>query len=203
MKTCCSVILILAGLTLALGQGGRKVPDPSAPTVSEVSRLPPVDREKAVDLYRQGAYQDAVPFFEEVLAADKTDKEAWLYLGMSLAKTGRNDAALEAFRQGSALRVNPDRKAPAENETELKIKFKPRCNYTETARQHRVTGSVSFAVEFKGDGKIETIFPVKTLPDGLTESCIAAIKRIDFEPALKNGAPIPSIRLLTYSFSIY
>jgi hypothetical protein len=41
------------------------------------------------------------------------------------------------------------------------------------------------------------------LPDGLTEKAIEAAKKIRFNPAVKNGAPVSVRGQLEFSFNLY
>ena len=59
------------------------------------------------------------------------------------------------------------------------------------------------AVEFMESGKIGLVFALQTLPDGLTENCIYATQQIKFQPAQKDGKPIPVVKTITYDFSVF
>jgi TonB family protein len=85
----------------------------------------------------------------------------------------------------------------------MKIVSKPRANYTDTARQNQVQGTVTLRVTFLANGQIGSISPVSGLPYGLTEQAIAAAKSIRFEPAKKDGVPIPKVKQIDYSFTLY
>jgi hypothetical protein len=63
-------------------------------------------------------------------------------------------------------------------------------------------GIVRLAIEFGADGNIKSIIPVQSLPDGLTENCIAVAQNIKFEPAQKNGKPVTYIKVIEYTFDI-
>jgi TonB family protein len=58
-------------------------------------------------------------------------------------------------------------------------------------------------VIFTADGRIDSIRVVRGLPDGLTEKAIEAAKRIRFQPAVKNGAPVSVRGQLEFSFNLY
>lgn len=85
----------------------------------------------------------------------------------------------------------------------FRIISKPRPAYTDAARQNQVTGVVRLRVTFSASGSIGSIAPVSGLPYGLTEQAIAAARQIRFEPAKKNGVPVPSTKIIEYSFTIY
>jgi tetratricopeptide (TPR) repeat protein len=155
------------------------------------------ETEKGIELYRKGNLDEAVTILQKVVDADNNDREAWIYLGIGLAKKGKDKEALKAFQNAASLRPL---KAPPDD---LKIISKRRCFYTDLARTHQVTGRVKLAIEFGDDAKIKFIFPIKGLPDGLTESCIQAAQQIVFEPAVINGKAVSSVKIVEYVFTLY
>lgn len=157
------------------------------------------ERDKAINLYQQSDYNAAIPILQSVVETDKTDWDAWLYLGMSLVKTKNKKEASEAFRQGASNYP----KNQYLNDKVFKITAKPRPSYTDLARSNSVSGIITLAVEFGADGKVGTIVVIKSLPGGLTESAIEVAKKIKFEPMLKDNKPITIVRIVEYSFQIY
>lgn len=85
----------------------------------------------------------------------------------------------------------------------LKIISKERAEYTEQARQNNTEGSLVLRVTFLASGKIGSVSPISTLPDGLTEHAIIAARKIRFNPATKNGVPYTVTKPVQYSFSIF
>ena len=85
----------------------------------------------------------------------------------------------------------------------LRIISKPRANYTDTARQNNIQGTVTLRVTFLASGQIGNISTVSGLPCGLTEQAIAAAAKIKFEPMLVNGNPSTVTKQVQYSFTIY
>ena len=152
-----------------------------------------------VELYRSRSYDKAVDALKAVVSSDKKNKQAWLYLGASYVKLGKEDEAARAFRSSEFTY----RDASSKLDTDLKVKRKPRASYTERARQNNTSGEVRVAVEFKADGTIGFVFPFQSLPDGLTENVIRAAKETEFEPAVKDGKPVDVISVMVYSFAIY
>src|SRR5688572_21673005 len=124
------------------------------------------ERDKGIALYRANDYDAAILALQEAVKADQHDRDAWLYLGMSLAQTKRNKEAVKALRKANSISSKS-----SIYDTDLKIISKPRCNLTDMARQNRTQGTVRFAVEFGADRKIKAIVPFETLPDGLTQNC--------------------------------
>jgi outer membrane biosynthesis protein TonB len=162
--------------------------------------------EKGVGFYEGGEYQKAVEVLQKLVETDGNNQKAWLYLGMSEAKLKNKSSAVKAFKK--AFKVKKD-----ESETEAttagaaqtgtKIISKPRAVYPEAARQNMTQGTVKLAVEFGADGKIKEVYPFQTLPDGLTEICVEAARKIKFQPGTKNGQPYSTITIVTYEFRIY
>ncbi len=85
----------------------------------------------------------------------------------------------------------------------LRIYHKPKPGYTDEARLGNVEGTVVLRVEFQASGQIGSVEAVTTLPDGLTEQAIAAARRIEFDPAERDGIPVTIVKQVEYSFSIY
>ena len=53
------------------------------------------------------------------------------------------------------------------------------------------------------DGHVRHVSVIKRLPDGLTEKCIEAARRIRFTPAMVDGHRVSQYVVLEYNFSIY
>ncbi|MBV9241466.1 MAG: TonB family protein [Acidobacteria bacterium] len=85
----------------------------------------------------------------------------------------------------------------------MKLISKPKPGYTAEARQANFTGTVLLRVTFLASGQIGGVSAVKGAPYGLTESAIAAAKRISFEPAKVNGVPQTVTKSIEYSFTLY
>ena len=159
--------------------------------------------EKGVGAYDQGNYQEAADVLQKLVAADAKNREAWLYLGMSRARLKNKSEAVKAFKKAKKISDGEGDTDTDATGTKVKIISKPRAQYTDAARQNLTQGTIVLAVEFGADGKIKEVFTVQGLPNGLTENCVAAAKRIRFDPAVKNGKPYSTIKFVTYSFTIY
>ncbi len=83
------------------------------------------------------------------------------------------------------------------------ILYKEKAKYTEEARQNRVMGIVVLNVVFSADGQIGEIRSVRSLPDGLTEEAIKALRKVRFRPATRNGQPVTMRMNIEFSFNIY
>jgi TonB family protein len=82
------------------------------------------------------------------------------------------------------------------------ILYREKAGYTKAASDAEVNGVISLGVIFEKDGKIHVYKVLKGLPFGLTEQAIIATKKIKFEPARKNGAPVSVRGSLEFSFNI-
>ncbi len=89
-----------------------------------------------------------------------------------------------------------------QNEVTLRaaITFKPEPGYTEVARKNNVTGVVRLRAVLNLSGEVTDIYVIKGLPDGLSERCVAAAKRIKFTPAQKDGRKVSQYVVLEYNF---
>lgn len=87
--------------------------------------------------------------------------------------------------------------------TALIIVSKPKANYTDTARQNNIQGTVTLRVTFLANGSIGSMSIVSGLPDGLTEQALASAREMKFEPAKRNGIPYTVTRLVQYNFTLY
>jgi TonB family protein len=83
------------------------------------------------------------------------------------------------------------------------ILYREKAKYTEEARQNKIQGSVLLQVVFNINGLITDIRVIRGLPDGLTEKAIEAAKKIRFNPAVKNGAPVSVRGTLDFAFNLY
>ncbi|HKQ74199.1 MAG TPA: TonB family protein [Blastocatellia bacterium] len=82
------------------------------------------------------------------------------------------------------------------------ILYREKAKYTDAARDNGVQGTVVLQVVFHANGKLTNFKVVRGLPDGLTESAIAAAKKIRFEPAMKDGKPVSVRGTLEFTFNL-
>jgi tetratricopeptide (TPR) repeat protein len=157
------------------------------------------EREKGIEYYLKDDYQNAIETLQKVVEADDTDRDGWMYLGMSFAKLKKRDKAASAFKKADKL----PKKELTGNEKDVNILSKPRAAYTDLARMNQIQGTIALAIEFGEDGQLKFIFAFQVLPDGLTRNTLDAAAKIKFEPATKNGKPVSTIRIMKYSFAIY
>ena len=100
----------------------------------------------------------------------------------------------------------PDPDASAEktqpNKTPLKILAKRRAQYTDSARNAGIEGTLELLVGFSSDGTIKHVLLIKPLGYGLDEQAVAAAKAMKFEPETENGVPISTVRPVSFGFHI-
>lgn len=80
--------------------------------------------------------------------------------------------------------------------------YYPSPGYTEDARQAQVQGIVILEAIVDEEGVVRDIKVLKGLPKGLSESAVTTAKTWRFEPATRQGVPVPVIFNLTISFSL-
>jgi protein TonB len=96
---------------------------------------------------------------------------------------------------GAPLQVGGDVLAPRKIST-------PQPAYTEEARTARLQGVVVIQAVIDREGRVSRAKLLKGLPLGLGESALATVKTWLFEPATKNGEPVPVYYNVTVSFSL-
>ncbi|CAN5384316.1 hypothetical protein BH10ACI2_BH10ACI2_23690 [soil metagenome] len=97
------------------------------------------------------------------------------------------------------------------NDQPLKLLTKPRPIYTTEARDNHVEGTVKLEITFNADATIGEVICVnednketeRLKQYGLVDASINAAKKITFEPEVKNGNPVKTVSVTTYSFAIY
>ena len=112
------------------------------------------------------------------------------YYQAATAKTDYRPADLTVFRQNMV-----DQKA------KLLSKFEPASN--EFAQDHSVAGMSLYHVVIGTDGKPGEIAVARPIGFGLDENAVAAIRTAEFEPALKDGKPVPVLLDLVVQFRIF
>jgi periplasmic protein TonB len=93
------------------------------------------------------------------------------------------------------LRVGGDVKAPV-------IAHRADPEYTEIARQARVSGVVVVEAIIDKHGNVDSVKVVKGLPMGLSEAAVRAVRQWKFKPGTLNGAPVDTIFNLTVNFKL-
>jgi len=76
----------------------------------------------------------------------------------------------------------------------------PAAAYTDEARAKKVHGDVRLRLVFAADGTVKDVFPIKSLPHGLTDAAMTAASRIKFDPAIRHGQSASQFVTLVYEF---
>ena len=156
------------------------------------------DRDLGIDLYREGKFAEAIESLEKSVAADKTDRAAWIYLGGAYVHTGNKEKAADAFE---SARVRPNAPQPKFDRS-VRVIRNPKARLPGgDARLKLQDGRVRVAVEYRADGTIGFVFPLRTKATELVEPSVEAAKGIQFEPAMRDGKPVTVINFSEYDFS--
>ncbi len=78
----------------------------------------------------------------------------------------------------------------------------PMPSYPEIGRKTRTQGTVIVQAIIDKRGEVTEIKVLKTLPMGLTEAAVSAMKQWQFKPATLNGKPVDVYYNLTVTFSL-
>ncbi len=113
-----------------------------------------------------------------------------LYYQAAAAKTDYRPADPTVLRQNMV-----DQKA------QLLSKFEPESN--EFAQDHSVAGMSLYHVVIGADGKPGEIAVARPIGFGLDENAVEAIRTAKFEPAMKDGKPVPVLLDLVVQFRIF
>jgi len=88
-----------------------------------------------------------------------------------------------------------------DQKAKLLSKFEPPSN--EFAQNHSVAGMSLYHVVIGADGKPQEIAVARPIGFGLDENAVAAIRTAEFEPAMKDGKPVPVLLDLVVQFRIF
>jgi len=152
---------------------------------------------------REQNFAEAEALYRNSLAvADAGSDDA--ATSMELYSNFLNDRGREAEAQSMSERASVVRKALAEQQrlpkstalhigdgvTAPQVLHKAEPEYTELARTAKYQGTVVLAVEIDSSGVARNIRIAKGLGLGLGENAVAAIRQWQFQPAIKDGAPV-------------
>ena len=73
----------------------------------------------------------------------------------------------------------------------------------DTARRRGTDGVVTLRGILAADGTVKHLLILQGLPNGLTESALAAARRIKFNPATLNGKAVSMYIQLEYNFYLF
>jgi TonB family protein len=81
--------------------------------------------------------------------------------------------------------------------------YDPEPEYSEEARKAKYQGTVVLWVVVGPDGRVRDMRVSRTLGMGLDEKAIDAVRQWRFEPARKNGQPVPVQVSIEVNFRLY
>jgi TonB family protein len=87
--------------------------------------------------------------------------------------------------------------------TKARVTVKPEPGYTDSARLAGVTGKVVIRCIFSADRRVTSITIIQALPYGLTSKAVAAARKMEFDPAVKDGRSVSMYMQLEYIFNLY
>ena len=79
----------------------------------------------------------------------------------------------------------------------------PNPQYSESARQAKITGQVILAVAINSTGVVDAVRVVKSLEPGLDENAVQAVSKWQFTPATKDGKPVAIQMEVAVGYRLY
>jgi TonB family protein len=86
--------------------------------------------------------------------------------------------------------------------TPVEIIFKPSPDYTDEARELKISGEVRLQVLFTATGQVRVTTVLQGLGHGLDEKAVKAAEQIKFKPALHAGEPVDSTAVVHIVFEL-
>ena len=154
-------------------------------------------RDEGIDLYRQDKFSEAAAMLEQAVATDKSDSQAWLYLGAAYVHLNQAKDAKKAFGKSRARQATDWPKY----DKKLTILSKPNAKFYSNSNVYGTVEKVMIAIEFRADGTIGIVFPFRNEHTKQESNALDAAKRITFTPAMQNGKPITVVTAIEYAFS--
>ena len=93
------------------------------------------------------------------------------------------------------------RQSAVDKKARLLTNFEPDSN--QFAQDNGIAGMALYHVIVGADGKPGEISVARPIGFGLDENAVAAIRKAQFEPAVKDGKPVPVLLDLVVQFRIY
>lgn len=77
-----------------------------------------------------------------------------------------------------------------------------KADYTEEARQRRVTGDVVLEIIVRRDGSVGEVKVLEGLPGGLNDRAVRAVRQWQFAPARRQGTPVDVVVEVAVEFTL-
>jgi TonB family protein len=81
--------------------------------------------------------------------------------------------------------------------------YDPEPEYTDEARKAKMQGVVLLSVVIGADGRAHNVYVARSLGMGLDQKAIEAVNKWKFEPAMKDGQPVPVFVNIEVNFRLY
>jgi TonB family protein len=143
------------------------------------------------------------------LSAEPSDADLIRRFINSFKLTGASESSMGSTEQlklvaaAQGASVSTAALSPLEVTQKAHILFSPEPQYTEPARKYQVSGTVVLSAILSSGGEVTDIRVVKGLPHGLTRASMEAVRRIRFEPALKDNRPVSQSIQVEYNYNVY
>lgn len=108
----------------------------------------------------------------------------------SVSEPGSSTDPLQVYRVGDGV-------------TAPQMVYSVEPEYTDVARREQTQGTVVLDLVVGSDGRPRDIRIVQSLPHGLSEQAVEAVRRWRFKPALKDGRPVAVAMRATVKFELY
>lgn len=129
-------------------------------------------------------------------------KAKWLAVGVIITLMCGGVSATAQVNSGQSPEQETDKVYKSSEVTrKVLIIAKPEPEYTAEAREKKAEGKVRLRLVMGSSGKVRVEEVLIGLPEGLTERAIDAARRIEFEPAIKDGRPVSQHVIVEYEFS--
>jgi TonB family protein len=147
----------------------------------------------------------------EVVGADENSPQVKRFLdSFSIGDGKKSDPAVVEVKPGADKSSQADSaqdSGPVFGTREVTRKavivLRQEPQYTEEARQYKVSGNVVIKAVLSSSGKVTNIQVTKSLPRGLTEKAVEVARQIIFIPAIKDGKFVSQTIQVEYNFSVY
>jgi TonB family protein len=139
-------------------------------------------------------YTEAMASLEQFLASAPDDMDADTWRGQLQELRGQ---IYQPSSPGTPIF------SPKEVMQKARVLQKPEPQYTEAARKAGVTGTVALRATFSANGQVEHILVLKALGYGLTTQAVQAARRVEFNPAMKDGRPVSTYVQFEYNFNLF
>jgi TonB family protein len=120
----------------------------------------------------------------------------------TLAQSPKTEGTFDRLDEFYKIQAAPAPRARQAGGTEPKIVSQVLPEYTDEARQAKVTGRVDLVITIRTDGSVQFESVKNGLGYGLDEKAREAVEKWKFTPGQKDGVPVPTTVEITVTFSL-